>query len=175
MSKKTLEFHYGKHHRAYVDNLNKQIQDTDFERNTLEEVIKISYNNGNPLAPFNNAGQVRLYSSYLHIVVQSLYFLLALEAVSGTIALRILRGGILVLFDSQKSSCWVRDVLSQLCSHSYRHGTMISFGLPYVLVEVARLKARCWHWLRETLVLMKNLRKNSSRLVQLNLEPVGSG
>jgi superoxide dismutase len=74
MSKKTLEFHYGKHHRAYVDNLNKQIQDTDFERNTLEEVIKISYNNGNPLAPFNNAGQVSLYSSYVHIVVQSLYF-----------------------------------------------------------------------------------------------------
>lgn len=102
MSKKTLEFHYGKHHRAYVDNLNKQIQDTDFERNTLEEVIKISYNNGNPLAPFNNAGQVRLHSSYVHIVVQSLYFLLAPEAVSGPIALRILRGSILVLFDSQK-------------------------------------------------------------------------
>lgn len=145
MSKKTLEFHYGKHHRAYVDNLNKQIQDTDFERNTLEEVIKISYNNGNPLAPFNNAGQVRLSSSYLHIVVQSLYFLLASEAVSGPIALRIVRGGILVLFDSQKSSCWVRDVFSQIWSHSCRHGTMISFGLPYVLVEVAHLKARCWH------------------------------
>lgn len=110
MSKKTLEFHYGKHHRAYVDNLNKQVEDTDFERNTLEEVIKISYNNGNPLAPFNNAGQVRLSSSYSHFVVQSLYFLLASEAVSGPIALRILRGSILVLFDPQKLSCWVRDV-----------------------------------------------------------------
>lgn len=75
MSKKTLEFHYGKHHRAYVDNLNKQIENTDFERNTLEEVVKISYNNGNPLAPFNNAGQVRLSPFYLHFVVQSLQFL----------------------------------------------------------------------------------------------------
>nr|BAO18766.1 chloroplastic Fe-superoxide dismutase [Equisetum arvense] len=57
ISKRTLEFHWGKHHRAYVDNLNKQIENTDYERNTLEEIVTITYNNGNPLPPFNNAAQ----------------------------------------------------------------------------------------------------------------------
>ncbi|CAM6008247.1 unnamed protein product [Sphagnum balticum] len=57
MSKQTLEFHWGKHHRAYIDNLNKQIDGTDLERKNLEELVKFSYNNGNPQACFNNAGQ----------------------------------------------------------------------------------------------------------------------
>jgi Fe-Mn family superoxide dismutase len=57
MSKQTLEFHWGKHHRAYIDNLNKQIDGTDLERKNLEELVKLSYNNGNPQACFNNAGQ----------------------------------------------------------------------------------------------------------------------
>jgi Fe-Mn family superoxide dismutase len=60
MSKQTLEFHWGKHHRAYIDNLNKQIDGTDLERKNLEELVKLSYNNGNPQACFNNAGQVQL-------------------------------------------------------------------------------------------------------------------
>ncbi len=58
MSKQTLEFHWGKHHRAYIDNLNKQIDGTDLERKNLEELVKFSYNNENPQACFNNAGQV---------------------------------------------------------------------------------------------------------------------
>ena len=62
MSKKTLEFHWGKHHRAYVDNLNKQITGTHLEGKTLDEVVKYGYNNGNPTAYFNNAGQVCLNS-----------------------------------------------------------------------------------------------------------------
>nr|QDM54629.1 superoxide dismutase [Pteris vittata] len=57
MSKQTLEFHWGKHHRAYVDNLNKQIKDTELEGKELEELVKYGYNNGNPTAYFNNAGQ----------------------------------------------------------------------------------------------------------------------
>jgi Fe-Mn family superoxide dismutase len=48
MSKQTLEIHWGKHHRAYIDNLNKQIDGTDSERKNLEELVKFSYNNGNP-------------------------------------------------------------------------------------------------------------------------------
>ena len=50
ISKKTLEFHYGKHHQAYVNNLNKLTQGTKFENKTLEDIIKEAeggiYNNG---------------------------------------------------------------------------------------------------------------------------------
>jgi superoxide dismutase, Fe-Mn family len=33
-----MNYHWGKHHRAYVDNMNKQIAGTDLEKKTLEEV-----------------------------------------------------------------------------------------------------------------------------------------
>jgi Fe-Mn family superoxide dismutase len=58
MSKSTFEFHYGKHHRAYVDNLNKQIAGKDWDNATLEDIVAASWNNGNPTPEFNNAGQV---------------------------------------------------------------------------------------------------------------------
>ena len=32
ISEKTMEFHYGKHHKAYVDNLNKLVKDTEFRK-----------------------------------------------------------------------------------------------------------------------------------------------
>lgn len=40
LSKETLEYHYGKHHKTYVDNLNNLIPDTAFENMTLEEIIQ---------------------------------------------------------------------------------------------------------------------------------------
>ena len=40
ISAKTIGFHYGKHHKAYVDNLNKLIAGTEFEGLPLEEIIK---------------------------------------------------------------------------------------------------------------------------------------
>lgn len=58
MSKETLEYHWGKHHRAYVDNLNKQIVGTELDAKDLESVILISYNKGDFLPTFNNAAQV---------------------------------------------------------------------------------------------------------------------
>lgn len=58
MSQKTLEFHYGKHHQAYLDNMNKQIAGSNLESKTLVEVIKESWNNGAPTPVFNNAAQV---------------------------------------------------------------------------------------------------------------------
>ena len=59
MSQKTLEIHWGKHHRNYVDNLNKQLAKDDILYGyTLEELVKETYNNGNPLPEFNNAAQV---------------------------------------------------------------------------------------------------------------------
>ena len=48
-SKETLEYHHGKHHNAYVVNLNNLQKGTEFENMTLEEIIKKSsggiYNN----------------------------------------------------------------------------------------------------------------------------------
>jgi Fe-Mn family superoxide dismutase len=58
MSKETLEYHWGKHHRAYVDNMNKQIAGTDLDGKSLEEVVLASWNGGNPTPVFNNAAQV---------------------------------------------------------------------------------------------------------------------
>ena len=52
MSKETLEFHYGKHHRTYVKELNNLIKGTEFENATLEQIIRSS---SGPL--FNNAAQ----------------------------------------------------------------------------------------------------------------------
>lgn len=50
ISARTLEFHYGKHHQTYVNNLNGLIPGTDFEASSLEEIIKKAdgpiYNNG---------------------------------------------------------------------------------------------------------------------------------
>ncbi|KAF3793027.1 Superoxide dismutase Fe 2 [Nymphaea thermarum] len=57
MSRQTLEYHWGKHHRAYVDNLNKQIAGTELDGMSLEEIIVTTYNKGDPLPPFNNSAQ----------------------------------------------------------------------------------------------------------------------
>jgi Fe-Mn family superoxide dismutase len=55
MSKETLEFHYGKHHKTYVDNLNKFVEgDAKLQGKSLEEIIK----SAGPGKPFNNAAQV---------------------------------------------------------------------------------------------------------------------
>ncbi|KAA8539730.1 hypothetical protein F0562_026422 [Nyssa sinensis] len=58
MSRKTLEYHWGKHHRGYVENLNKQIMGTELDGMTLEDIIIVSYNKGDLLPAFNNAAQI---------------------------------------------------------------------------------------------------------------------
>lgn len=58
ISAKTLEFHYGKHHQTYVDNLNKLTEGTPMEKDSLEGlVIKTAGREGKE-AIFNNAAQV---------------------------------------------------------------------------------------------------------------------
>ncbi len=57
-SAKTISFHYGKHHKAYVDNLNKLVAGTDLENKSLEEVILAAKADPGKVGIFNNAAQV---------------------------------------------------------------------------------------------------------------------
>lgn len=59
ISQETLEYHYGKHHNTYVNNLNKLIADTKFESLSLEEIIKESTG-----GLFNNAAQTWNHTFY---------------------------------------------------------------------------------------------------------------
>lgn len=59
ISKETVEFHHGKHLRAYVDNLNKLIQGTPFEEADLETIVREA---DGPI--FNNAGQTLNHNLY---------------------------------------------------------------------------------------------------------------
>ncbi len=59
ISKRTIEFHYGKHHQAYVNNLNKLIAGTGFENASLEEIVRTA---GGGI--FNNGAQVWNHTFY---------------------------------------------------------------------------------------------------------------
>jgi len=61
MSPETMSFHYGKHHKAYVDNLNKLVPGTEFEKMTLEQIILKSTG-----GIFNNAAQVWNHTFFWH-------------------------------------------------------------------------------------------------------------
>ncbi|KAK9284005.1 hypothetical protein L1049_012264 [Liquidambar formosana] len=59
ISQRTLEMHWGGHHRDYVEGLNKQLEKNNILYGcTMDELVKVTYNNGNPLPEFNNAAQV---------------------------------------------------------------------------------------------------------------------
>ena len=58
ISEQTLNFHYGKHHQAYVTNLNGLIEGTDLESKSLEEIVKIAAADASKAGMFNNAAQV---------------------------------------------------------------------------------------------------------------------
>ncbi|HSN77982.1 MAG TPA: superoxide dismutase [Anaerolineae bacterium] len=57
-SAKTFSFHHGKHHKAYVDNLNKLLPGSPFENSTLEEIILAVAGDATKAGFFNNAAQV---------------------------------------------------------------------------------------------------------------------
>ena len=58
ISANTLTFHHGKHHQAYVTNLNNLIQNTDLAEKSLEEIIQVTAKNSDKAGIFNNAAQV---------------------------------------------------------------------------------------------------------------------
>ena len=59
ISKETLEYHYGKHHQAYVTNLNNLVKGTEFENAGLEDIIRKSSG-----GIFNNSAQVWNHTFY---------------------------------------------------------------------------------------------------------------
>ena len=59
ISAETIEYHYGKHHQTYVNNLNKLIVGTEFESMSLEDIVKKSSG-----GIFNNAAQVWNHTFY---------------------------------------------------------------------------------------------------------------
>ena len=61
ISKRTLEFHHGKHHQAYVNNLNNLIPGTPFENAELEDIVRRAEG-----GIFNNAAQVWNHTFYWH-------------------------------------------------------------------------------------------------------------
>lgn len=61
ISKETLEYHYGKHHAAYVTNLNNLVKGTEFESSSLEDIVKKSTG-----GVFNNAAQIWNHTFYWH-------------------------------------------------------------------------------------------------------------
>ncbi|GGB60844.1 superoxide dismutase [Henriciella pelagia] len=66
ISEDTLNFHHGKHHQAYVTNLNKLIEGTDLENKSLEEIIKVAASDSSKAGLFNNAAQVWNHTFYWH-------------------------------------------------------------------------------------------------------------
>src|SRR5580765_1283384 len=61
LSKETLEYHYGKHHQAYVTNLNNLIKDTEFAKLSLDNIIMQATG-----GVFNNAAQNWNHTFYWH-------------------------------------------------------------------------------------------------------------
>lgn len=64
VSSRTLSFHHGKHHKAYVDNTNKLVQGTDLSEAALEDIITATAGNPSKTGLFNNAAQAWNHAFY---------------------------------------------------------------------------------------------------------------
>ena len=64
ISRRTLEFHYGKHHRGYLDTLNKLVPGTPFANEPLEDIVRRTARAPEHAAIFNNAGQAWNHAFY---------------------------------------------------------------------------------------------------------------
>jgi Fe-Mn family superoxide dismutase len=66
ISAKTISFHYGKHHKAYVDKLNELIEGTAYAGQSLEDIVKKSAKDEKAKKIFNNAAQAWNHEFYWH-------------------------------------------------------------------------------------------------------------
>jgi superoxide dismutase, Fe-Mn family len=58
ISERTMDFHHGRHHQAYVTNLNNLVKGSPAENQSLEDIIKATYRDTSKTGVFNNAAQV---------------------------------------------------------------------------------------------------------------------
>lgn len=70
ISARTIGIHYGKHHKTYVDNLNKLITDTELAGLTLQEIISKTASQANKAGIFNNAAQIWNHTFYWNSLSQ---------------------------------------------------------------------------------------------------------
>jgi superoxide dismutase, Fe-Mn family len=66
ISARTFEFHHGKHHQAYVNNLNKLLEGSDLASATLVDVVKAVAGDASKAGVFNNAAQVWNHDFFWH-------------------------------------------------------------------------------------------------------------
>ncbi len=64
ISANTISFHYGKHHKTYVDNLNNLVKGTDYENAPLEKIINETAGKADKAGLFNNAAQIWNHTFY---------------------------------------------------------------------------------------------------------------
>ena len=70
ISARTIGIHYGKHHKTYVDNLNKLITDTELAGLTLQEIISKTASQADKAGIFNNAAQIWNHTFYWNSLSQ---------------------------------------------------------------------------------------------------------
>ncbi len=66
ISERTMDFHHGRHHQAYVTNLNNLVKGQPLEQQSLEEIIKATYKDNSKVGVFNNAAQVWNHTFFWH-------------------------------------------------------------------------------------------------------------
>ena len=66
ISENTIIFHYGKHHKTYVDELNKLIANSEFATMTLEQIVLATAGKADQASIFNNAAQALNHAFYWH-------------------------------------------------------------------------------------------------------------
>lgn len=71
ISANTMSFHYGKHHKGYVDNLNKLVTGTEFADLSLEKIIAATAGQTEKSAIFNNAAQIWNHTFYWRSLQQN--------------------------------------------------------------------------------------------------------
>jgi Fe-Mn family superoxide dismutase len=64
ISANTMGFHYGKHHKTYIDRLNTAVKDNKFKEMPIEKIIAETYKNDDYVGTFNNAAQAWNHSFY---------------------------------------------------------------------------------------------------------------
>ena len=64
ISARTISFHYGKHHKTYVDTLNKLVEGTEFAGKPLEAIVAATAGKPDKVAIFDNAAQAWNHAFY---------------------------------------------------------------------------------------------------------------